>query len=100
MCFFGRIVPARVFEADCAMNAAGLKALAGAVSEEELAAAMERLLLPFGTVKSIQMVRNESGQEYLCFAEFHERGLHAEVIKQFGGASFGGGMVFRIPFKR
>ncbi len=81
------------------MNQESLKKLAGLSDIEELRQAIKALCLPFGSVQDIRLIRDQGGEEYLCFVNLHSPHLNPLVIERLGGIDYGNSVAFRIPFK-
>ena len=81
------------------MNAESLKKLAGASNVDELKKAIEAMCRPFGGIKSLRLLPDDYGAEYLCFVELDSPQLNSYMIELLGGSPYGNGVVFKIPFK-
>ena len=81
------------------MNREHLEKLAGVANAEELRRAIEALCQPFGSPKTIRLLPNRHGEEYVCFVELGSPKLNLSIIENYGGIYFANGVTFRIPFK-
>lgn len=77
-----------------------MQALAGAANVDELRRAIAALCQPFGSPKTIRLVPNRHGGEYVCFLELGSPTLNSAIIENYGGIYFANGVAFKIPFEQ
>jgi hypothetical protein len=82
------------------MNQENLQKLAGISDVEELRRAIEELCLPFGRVRDIPLLPDQSGKQYLCFVKLDSPHLNLSMLEKLGGISYGNCVAFRIPFEK
>ena len=82
------------------MNAESLKKLTGISNVEALRQAIEAMCTPVVKVRSVRLLPDRHGIEYLCFIEPDSHELNPMLIDKLGGIDYGNSIAFRIPINR
>lgn len=82
------------------MNEESLKKLAGISNMEALRQAIEAMCASICKVRSVRLLPDQHGIEYLCFVELDCPGQNRLLIDKLGGIDYGNSIAFRIPVNR